>query len=95
MKQQQIVSGIRVEKLDEKGLKARGVFSWPVWEKNVASFDWTYNSQEECYFLEGKVTIETDAGEVHIGKGDFVIFPKGLSCFWDVKEAVRKHYRFQ
>jgi hypothetical protein len=29
------------------------------------------------------------------GKGDFVTFPKGLSCIWDIKEPVKKHYNFR
>ena len=29
------------------------------------------------------------------GKGDFVTFPKGLSCIWDIKAPVRKHYNFK
>ena len=28
-------------------------------------------------------------------KDDFVTFPKGLSCVWDIKESVRKHYNFK
>ena len=29
---------------------------------------------------------------VHLQSGDFVTFPKGLSCVWDVKEPIKKHY---
>jgi len=31
---------------------------------------------------------------VRIGTGDLVTFPKGLSCQWEVRSPVRKHYRF-
>lgn len=31
---------------------------------------------------------------VTFGKGDFVTFPAGLSCTWDVTEAVQKHFMF-
>jgi hypothetical protein len=27
--------------------------------------------------------------------GDFVRFPKGLSCIWDIEEPVKKHYDFK
>lgn len=47
-------------------------------------FAWSYDSQETCYILEGKVTIKTQHEEVHLGPGDLVIFPKGLSCVWDI-----------
>lgn len=87
---------IKVEKLAQDELKKIGVFSWPIWEKEVSRFDWHYDSVERCYFLEGSVVVETKDGEsVKFGKGDFVTFPKGLTCVWDIKEAVRKHYNFK
>jgi uncharacterized cupin superfamily protein len=86
---------INVVKLSNADLEVKGVFSWPVWKKEVSTFDWAYDSVEECYFLEGKVTVRTaDGKEVKFGKGDFVTFPKGLSCAWEISEAVTKHYRF-
>ncbi|HTY44790.1 MAG TPA: cupin domain-containing protein [Patescibacteria group bacterium] len=86
---------IKVEKLTQEELKKKGVFSWPVWEKEVSRFDWEYDSVEECYFLEGKVTVQAKDGKaVAFGKGDFVTFPKGLCCSWNVEKPVKKHYRF-
>ncbi len=56
----------------------------------------SYDSTEECYLLEGKVVVESEDGKkTEFGKGDFVTFPKGLSCVWDIKEPVRKHYNFK
>lgn len=87
---------VKIQKLDEKEMESKGVISWPVWEKEVSRFDWFYDSTEECYLLEGEVTVETENGEtVSFGKGDFVTFPKGLSCVWEVKKPVRKHYNFK
>jgi hypothetical protein len=87
---------VKVEKLSQDELASRGVFSWPIWEKEISRFDWEYDSIEECYFLEGKVEVKIpDGKKVNFGKGDFVTFPKGLSCSWDVKQPVRKHYRFK
>ena len=87
---------IKIQKPNEEDLEKRGVLSWPIWEKEVSRFDWHYDSTEECYLLEGKVVIETDdGGKVEFGKGDFVTFPKGLSCVWDVREPVRKHFNFK
>ncbi|MDP2938005.1 MAG: cupin domain-containing protein [Candidatus Omnitrophota bacterium] len=87
---------IKVQKLGQDQLKKMGVFGWPIWEKEVSRFPWAYDSIEECFFLEGKVTVETKDGKsVSFGKGDFVSFPKGLSCTWNIKEAVRKHYNFR
>lgn len=87
---------IKVEKPPEQMIKERKVRSWPIWEKEVSRFDWHYDETEECYLLEGRVTVETDDGkQVEFKKGDFVTFPKGLSCIWDIKEPVRKHYNFK
>ena len=87
---------IEVEKPTEDYLETKGVSSWPIWEKEVSRFDWHYDSIEECYLLEGEVVVETEDGQkVEFGKGDFVTFPKGLSCIWDIKERVKKHYNFR
>jgi len=87
---------IKVQKLRQDDLKKMGVFNWPIWEKEVSRFPWSYDSIEECYLLEGDVTVETKDGErVSFNKGDFVTFPKGLSCTWNIKKPVRKHYNFR
>ncbi len=87
---------VTIQKLTVGELKKKGVFTWPIWEKEVSKFDWFYDSVEECYFLEGKVTVKTKDGKtVSFGKGDFVTFPKGLSCVWDIQEPVKKHYNFR
>jgi len=76
-------------------LTSLGVFSWPIWEKEVSQFSWTYDSEETCFLLEGEVTVTPDSGEsVTFGVGDMVVFPAGLSCIWNVKKAVKKHYNF-
>ncbi len=87
---------IDIHKPAEGELEERKVFSWPIWEKEVSRFDWSYDSVEECYLLEGKVVVETEDGEIsEFGQGDFVTFPNGLSCVWDIKEPVKKHYNFK
>lgn len=85
---------VLVEKPTSEKLNSLGVFSWPIWTKEVSSFDWFYDEQEICYFLEGEVTVKTPAGEVSFGKGDLVTFPQGLKCVWTIKRAVKKHYKF-
>jgi uncharacterized cupin superfamily protein len=86
---------IKVEKPTRQFLEDRKVSSWGIWEKEVSRFDWYYDAPEECYILEGEVVVETkDGSRVQFGKGDFVTLPKGLSCVWDIKKPVRKHYNF-
>jgi uncharacterized cupin superfamily protein len=87
-------SEINVERIDRDTLQERGVFGWPIWTKEASRFDWHYDDREQCYLLEGNVTVRAGEKSVTFGKGDFVTFPKGLSCEWEVHEPVRKHYRF-
>lgn len=87
---------IKVEKPDAAKLEALGVKRWPTWSKEVSTFPWSYNSDETAYILEGEVTVTPSNGgkAVDFGPGDLVTFPSGLSCTWDVKKALRKHYKF-
>jgi len=72
------------------------VFDWPVWEKEVSEFPWTYDSNETCYILEGEVTVTPDGAEpVLIKAGDLVRFPKGMSCTWNITRDIKKHYLFE
>ncbi|GAB4316078.1 MAG: cupin domain-containing protein [Bacteroidales bacterium] len=85
---------IQVHQPAQQELEEQRVSSWPVWTKEVSEFDWYYDSTEQCYILEGEIEVETPEGTTRIGPGDYVTFPKGLSCRWKVKKTVRKHYRF-
>lgn len=85
-----------VKKPDEKNLQELGVKSWPIWEKEESIFDWYYDQEEVCYLLEGDVEVTLSEGrQVCFKAGDLVTFPKGLSCCWHIKKAVKKHYRFR
>jgi uncharacterized cupin superfamily protein len=90
------MSKITVEhRPDPKRLESLGVESWPVWTKEISTFPWSYDSSETCYLLEGQVIVTPDGGDpVEIGKGDLVTFPAGMSCTWEIRSPVRKHYTF-
>jgi len=76
-------------------LTALGVEQWPAWSKAESTFPWTYSEIETCYFLAGEVIVTPEGGEpVKMGKGDLVTFPAGMSCIWDIRQAVKKHYSF-
>jgi len=83
-----------IEKLTKEQLEQKGVFSWPVWEKEISRFDWYYDGDEECYIIEGDVVIETPYGNFNLKPGDFVTFKTGLKCVWDIKKPVKKYYNF-
>ncbi len=89
------MSSITVKKPTQDELEVLDVKSWGTWGCEVSNFDWEYSDIETCYILEGRVVVKTDAGETEIQAGDLVTFPKGLKCVWDVKSAIRKHYRFE
>jgi uncharacterized cupin superfamily protein len=90
------MSEIKVERgPSEERLKELGVNGWPIWTKEESTFPWSYDSAETCYFLEGDVVVTPDGGEpVQVGKGDLVTFPSGMSCTWEIRGAVKKHYTF-
>jgi uncharacterized cupin superfamily protein len=90
------ILNVKVEKPDASKLEALGVTSWPTWSKEVSKFPWSYNSKEVAYILEGEVTVTPKNGgpPVSFGEGDLVTFPAGLSCLWEVKKPLRKHYHF-
>lgn len=88
------MANVIIEKLSKEELESRGVFGWPIWTKEVSRFDWYYDSEEHCQILEGEVVIETKEGDYTVKAGDFVIFKKGLTCIWNVKKPIRKHYMF-
>lgn len=78
------------DRLDELG-----VMQWPIWSKEASTFPWTYDDREVCYLLAGDVIVTPEGGEpVQFGKGDLVTFPVGLSCTWEIRAAVQKHYSF-
>ncbi len=90
------MSQIKVERTpNEEKLKEMGVFEWPIWTKEASKFPWSYDESETCYFLEGDVIVTPQCGEqVVMGKGDLVTFPEGMSCTWEIRKDVVKHYVF-
>ena len=67
---------------------------WSVWECEPSTFDWHYDTVEQAYVYQGRVKVKTAHQEVEIKAGDFVTFPKNLDCTWEVKERIRKVYKF-
>jgi uncharacterized cupin superfamily protein len=77
-------------------LDVLGVYDWPIWRKEVATFPWRYDQQETCYVLRGRFVVTPDGGTPQeFRRGDLITFPAGLSCTWEILEDVEKHYDFQ
>ena len=68
---------------------------WPIWSCEISKFDWEYSEEEHCYVIEGEVIVTTVNDFLNISKGDYVIFPKGLKCNWEVHKTIKKHYLFK
>jgi len=68
---------------------------WQIWECGVSKFDWEYTQEEHCYIIEGEVKVLGIDEEIIISKGDYVIFPKGLKCHWEVIKPIKKYYNFK
>ncbi len=85
-----------IKQASAEELEKRGVFSWPIWEKEISVFPWMYEAREICYFLEGEVIVKPDGREpVKMGKGDMAVFPANMSCTWEIFKPVKKHYKFE
>jgi hypothetical protein len=89
------MSMVIIEKLTDEQVNQKGIKNWPIWTKEASTFDWYYDSDEECLILEGEVDVKTDERTYTIKAGDFVTFKKGLKCVWNVKKPIRKHYNFK
>lgn len=76
-------------------LEVMGVEDWPIWEKGVSEFPWTYDQTETCYLLAGEAVVTPAGGAPQtIREGDLVTFLSGLACTWKIVKPVLKHYRF-
>jgi uncharacterized cupin superfamily protein len=89
------MSKITVIRPTAEMLASLGATRWPTWSKEVSKFPWNFGTQEIAYILEGEVTVTPNdgSGPVSFQAGDLVTFPAGMSCTWDIKKALRKHYQ--
>lgn len=85
---------IIVEKPTTEKLASLEVTRWPIWSKEVSQFPWSFTTQEIAYIIEGEVTVTPNDGSVAVSfqSGDLVTFPAGLTCTWNIKKSLRKHY---
>jgi uncharacterized cupin superfamily protein len=83
---------IEVDQLDLDDLKELGVKSWPVMEYDEEKFEVFYDKTEQCYIVAGEATIVSEFESITVKPGDFITFPAGIECVWDVDSAITKHY---
>lgn len=81
----------------ESRLSELGIKSWPKWACSPGKYHLTFDAEETCYLVKGKVRAYPKGSTteyVEFGAGDLVTIPKGLSCTWDVLLSVDKYYKF-
>ena len=85
-----------IAQADDATVAKLGCRRWATWGCGVSKFPWTYSDTETCLLIAGKVTVTPDGGgaPVTLQPGDIATFPAGMSCVWDVTEAIKKHYSF-
>ena len=88
------MSKIVIKQLSDVEVDNMGILNWPIWTCEVSEFPWKYDVEESCLILEGEVYVAAGSDTVQIKAGDFVIFPRGLACVWQVTKPIRKHYQF-
>jgi uncharacterized cupin superfamily protein len=80
----------------QERLNQIGVNRWAIWMKEPSQFPAIYAEDEMFYILEGEAVITPEVGEpVRVAEGDLVALPTGLSCTWEVKRDLKKHYCYQ
>ena len=68
---------------------------WSIWTCESSQFDWEYDQEEHCYIIEGRVRVVGLENTVNIEPGDYVVFPKGLKCNWNISKPIKKYYIFK
>jgi uncharacterized cupin superfamily protein len=64
-----------------------------VWQAEASTTRWMeYPVHEFMMILEGKVTIETERGNLSVKAGESFVIPKGLRLRWIQKQRVKKFF---
>ena len=93
----QLATPIKVSQPTLSEVEAMQIKSWSTWGCGASKFPWSYSEAETAYLLKGIVTVipdDTTLPSVTLRRGDLAVFPAGMSCTWDVKEAISKNYKF-
>lgn len=69
--------------------------SWDTWSCGSSTFAWHYDQKEVCFVTEGEAVVTDNEGNsISFSAGDWVEFEADLSCTWNVKKDIKKHYNF-
>jgi len=84
------------KKPTEAELQELHVKEWDTWTSPPPpGFDWEYDTKETFCIMEGEAEIVSENDKISFGPGDLVtVYPSTGKCRWNVKETIRKYYRF-
>lgn len=85
---------ITVTPMTKEDARKLGIDGWSEWSCKPSVFDWHYNDKETAYVFEGDVIVKAYGEETHITPNTLVVFPKGMDCVWEVREKIKKVYKF-
>jgi uncharacterized cupin superfamily protein len=88
-----ILAGIPRARVANQYADAGNQFFCGVWHSSSGKWRIRYTEHEFCVMLEGRVRIESVAGERYeFRAGDAFVVPAGFEGSWEVIEACRKWY---
>ena len=90
---QTILAGTPLARAANQYADERGEFVCGVWNCTPGRWRIRYTEHEFCVILEGRVRIESAAGDSReFGPGDAFVVPAGFEGTWEVLEPCRKWY---
>jgi uncharacterized protein len=88
-----ILAGIPRTRVSNQYTDASGEFFCGIWTSTSGKWRVRYTEHEFCVIIEGRVRIESTAGEKHEFKaGDAFVVPAGFVGIWEVTEPCKKWY---
>jgi len=88
-----ILAGIPRTRASNQYSDASGEFFCGIWTSTAGKWRVRYTEHEFCVIIEGRVRIESTAGEKHEFKaGDAFVVPAGFEGIWEVTEPCKKWY---
>lgn len=65
----------------------------PTWSCEVSTFPWHFEEEEHCLIIEGEAVVTFEDRKFRFCEGDYVIFPQGMDCIWEVIKPIKKYYK--
>jgi uncharacterized protein len=88
-----ILAGIPRTRVSNQYADAQQVFFCGIWTSTAGKWRVRYTETEFCVIIEGRVRIESIAGEKSEFKaGDAFVVPPGFEGIWEVIEPCKKWY---